>query len=54
LEDDERDGHLAAGVVRAADDGHLGDGGVSGEDFFDLAGVGLLAADDDEVLQAVG
>src|SRR5690242_8496039 len=45
---------LAQAVVRYADDRHVRDVGVEAEELFYLGGVGVEAADDEHVLDAVG
>src|SRR5659263_285624 len=44
---------FAEPLVRAADDGGLGDGGVGVEDLLDLARVDVVAAADDQILLPV-
>ena len=51
--DDDRQRRLAPPRVRDADQRHLGDLGVRGQDVLDLGAVDVLAAGDDHVLLAV-
>ncbi len=53
-EDDERDRHLAELVVRASDDGGLGDLRAVRQHGLDIGGIDVAAADDDHLLDAAG